>query len=234
MTDDHELDGLDPFDILDAEASRLDHHFAGLTGEDWARPTRCAGWSVRDVLAHLTASEDYNEACLSGTVADFMRRLGEAGATDLDSANAMGVAAYAGRDAHGVLDEWRRRNGATRAGLRDRRDGDIDTSVGAYPCRWQTFHLASELATHADDIGVPVSAAERDARRSWRARFSRFALAETKPEAAIAHEGDRTTVRLGATSATVDDDTLIEAVAARLDQSSGLSADQRAVLSTMP
>lgn len=234
MTDDHELDGLDPFDILDGEAARLDRHFAGLAGEDWARPSRCAGWSVRDVLAHLTASEEYNEACLAGTVGDFLRRLGEAGATDLDAANAMGVAAYAGRGAQDILDEWRRRNAATRLALRDRRATDIDTSVGAYPCRWQTFHLASELATHGDDVGIAVDPAERAGRLNWRARFSRFALAETKPEVEITTEGNHTTARLGATSATVDDPTLVEAVAARLDQSSGLSADQRALLSTMP
>jgi hypothetical protein len=27
----------------------------------------------------------------------------------------------------------------------------VDTSVGDYPCRWQAFHVAAELATHADD-----------------------------------------------------------------------------------
>ena len=32
----------------------------------------------------------------------------------------------------------------------------VDTSTGDYPCRWQAVHVAAELATHADDIGVPI------------------------------------------------------------------------------
>src|SRR5208283_5425490 len=43
-------------------------------------------------------------------------------------------------------------------------------------CRWQAVHVAAELATHADDIGVPVTHDERTERTAWRARYSRFAL----------------------------------------------------------
>jgi uncharacterized protein (TIGR03083 family) len=60
------LSELDPFDIFDTEASRLDRFFAGLGDEEWNRPSRCQGWSVRDVLAHLAGEELYNHACLDG------------------------------------------------------------------------------------------------------------------------------------------------------------------------
>ena len=60
---------------------------------------------------------------------------------------------------------------ANRDGFRARDGGDVDSSVGAYPARWQAFHLAFELATHADDVGVPVADAE-EARRARSGRRS--------------------------------------------------------------
>jgi len=53
MTDDRELAGLDPFALLDNEAGRLDAFLSGLGQSGWKRPSRCAGWTVRDVLGHL-------------------------------------------------------------------------------------------------------------------------------------------------------------------------------------
>ena len=47
------LGDIDPFDVFDAEVERLDRYFARLTEADWERPSRCEGWRVRDVLAHL-------------------------------------------------------------------------------------------------------------------------------------------------------------------------------------
>ncbi|MDP9336306.1 MAG: maleylpyruvate isomerase N-terminal domain-containing protein, partial [Actinomycetota bacterium] len=64
MTDDQDLAGLDPYELMATEASRLDQFFASAGAGDWSKPTRCEGWSVRDLLAHLAASEDYNLACL--------------------------------------------------------------------------------------------------------------------------------------------------------------------------
>jgi uncharacterized protein (TIGR03083 family) len=95
MTDDRELAGLDPFALLDTEAGRLDAYLSGLGESGWKRASRCAGWTVRDVLGHLTAGEDYHRACLDGTVASFLARFAGGGGTDLDSVNALGVADYA-------------------------------------------------------------------------------------------------------------------------------------------
>lgn len=234
MTDDSELVGLDPFDLLDAEATRLDAHFLGLSGGEWARPSRCAGWSVRDVLAHLASSEDYHHACLDGEVTALLERFAERGGSDLDSANVLGITELADRAPAALLVQWRADNAETRRGFRERDDGTVDTSIGDYPCRWQAFHVASELATHADDVHVTVAPGEGDARRAWRARFSRFALAEMKPDVVLTVEGGRTRVRGGDIEVVVDDDELVEGVAARLDASSRLDAPARALLSTMP
>jgi uncharacterized protein (TIGR03083 family) len=234
MTDDRELAGLDPFALLDTEAGRLDAFLSRLGGSGWARASRCAGWTVRDVLGHLAAGEDYHRACLDGTVAAFLAGLAERGGTDLDSVNALGVAGYADLPPAEVLARWRAASAANRRRFGERGDGVVDTSIGDYPCRWQAIHVAAELATHADDIGVPVTPGEHGQRTAWRARYSRFALAEAKPQLDIRHAAARTAVTGGPATIELDDDELIEAVMGRLDETSGFSAPSRALLSMMP
>jgi hypothetical protein len=148
--------------------------------------------------------------------------------------NALGVADYAGLSPAEMLAHWRAASADNRRRFRERGDGVVDTSVGDYPCRWQAVHVAAELATHADDIGVPVTPGEHGQRTAWRARYSRFALAEAKPQLEIRHADTRTAVTDGSTIAELDDDELIEAVMGRLDETSGFSAKLRALLSTMP
>ena len=234
MTDDRELAGLDPFALLDSEAGRLDAFLSGLGESGWKRASRCAGWTVRDVIGHLAASEDYHRACLDGTVAAFLASYAERDGTDLDSVNALGVADYADLPPAGVLARWRAASAANRRRFRERGAGVVDTSVGDYPCRWQAVHVAAELATHADDIGVPVTPGEQAERTAWRARYSRFALSEAKPQLEIRHAAARTAVTDGSTTVELDDDELIEAVMGRLDETSGISATLRALLSMMP
>ena len=159
MVDDADLHGLDPYDLMDGEAARLDRFFVGLDAKAWSQPSRCADWSVRDVLAHLLSSEQYNAACLDGSVAELLAAMGARGATDLPSANELGIRELDDRSTKQLIDQWRTANAQTREGFRERDAGDIDSSVGAYPARWQAFHLAFELATHADDVGVPVDRA---------------------------------------------------------------------------
>lgn len=234
MTDDRELAGLDPFALLDKEAGRLDAFLSGLGESGWNRMSRCAGWTVRDVLGHLAAGEDYHQACLDGTVVAFLVGFAERGGTDLDSVNALGVADYAALSPAQVLTRWRAASADNRRRFRERGDGVVDTSVGDYPCRWQAVHVAAELATHADDIGVPVTPGEQPERTAWRARYSRFALAEAKPQLEIRLVGARTAITDGSTTVELGDDQLIEAVMGRLDETSGLSATLRALLSMMP
>ncbi len=231
MADDRELAGLDPFGLLDDEAGRLDVFLSGLDESGWTRSSRCAEWTVRDMLGHLAASEDYHRACLDGTVAAFLAGFAGRGGTDLDSVNALGVADYAALAPGEVLARWRAAGADSRRRFRERGEGVVDTSVGDYPCRWQAFHVAGELATHADDIRVPVTSAEQRDRTAWRARYSRFALAEAKPQLEIGYSGARTAVTSESTTVELNDDELIEAVMGRLDETSGFSTTVRALLS---
>jgi uncharacterized protein (TIGR03083 family) len=234
MIDDRDLEGLDPYDLMDAEAARLDGYFSGLDTVAWSRPSRCAGWSVRDVLAHLLASEQYNTASINGTVGALLESLGARGATDLGSFNELGIRDLDGRDTAELIGDWNAANGATRAAFRGRDGGDVDTSVGPYPARWQAFHLAFELAVHADDVGVPVTAEAAGARDAWQASFGRFALLELNKGVQIEGGDGSTRVKGEGLDVDLPDALFVQAVAARLDDDSPLDAEARALLSATP
>lgn len=54
------MEGIVPIDVAPlfaGERAALIALLAGLTTEEWRAPTVCAGWSVRDVAAHLLASD---------------------------------------------------------------------------------------------------------------------------------------------------------------------------------
>jgi uncharacterized protein (TIGR03083 family) len=45
-----------PWPVIHAEREALVADLKSLTDEQWAAPSLCAGWSVHDVLAHMTAT----------------------------------------------------------------------------------------------------------------------------------------------------------------------------------
>jgi uncharacterized protein (TIGR03083 family) len=46
----------DPWPLIHSEREALADDLASVTDEQWATPSLCAGWSVRDVLGHMTAT----------------------------------------------------------------------------------------------------------------------------------------------------------------------------------
>jgi uncharacterized protein (TIGR03083 family) len=233
MALDDELRDLDPVDLMDAEAARIEAHYAQLPADDWSRPSRCELWTLRDLMAHLASTEEYHRACLDGRVSKLLQELTDRGATTVAEFNAMGIEAVAGVPDQELLRAWSVADAETRRRFRERGDGEVDTSVGSYPARWQAFHLASELAIHADDAFVPVPAEDRAARDDWRARFSRFALIEAKPELSAEGMDGRTRVSGEGVDVALDDADLIEVVAGRA-AGSGVDEEVQRALSTMP
>jgi uncharacterized protein (TIGR03083 family) len=179
----------DPFPAYDAEIRRLRRYLHSLDARGWAAPSHCRGWSVKDVVAHLSTDEEYNQACLDHT----MDQLNYSGG--LNASNERGVRGRRSLSEGAVLKEWetrqqnvRRRWG--RLGL----GASIETSVGPYPLRLQAWHLAREYAIHADDIEVPVPPRARPDRWRWRIQFGIWAAREEgEPEDARLEDG---TVRL--------------------------------------
>lgn len=215
MADVSALAALDPYDLQDAECTRLSVHFASLDAAGWAEPSGCEGWSVRDLLGHLVAVEEYFAACLSWGVGDLMQRYAATGAGSLDEFNAAGVAASKGIEPAELLATWHERNAANRAGFRAADGQDIDTSVGAYPARLQAFHVAFEYAIHAQDAGAHVAPDERGARQDWLAAVARFALTEVKPDVEVVAGSGGFVVSEGTSSATLTRDDFVAGVSGR-------------------
>jgi uncharacterized protein (TIGR03083 family) len=211
------LKPFDPFDMMDVESKRLAEFYGSLDADGWMQDTRCEGWTRRDLVSHLAAGETYNRACLDEKVQELFEEAAKNGATDLNSFNDWTVKIRRGRTAADVLNEWIEANAYTRAEFRKRgRDGTIATSVGPYSIELQAFHLASEYATHADDMDVPISAEERMRRLAWRLAFSKVALVEAEKPVEISTSDPNIRVRAGDNEKVLTQDEFVDAVSARL------------------
>ncbi|MFF4417196.1 maleylpyruvate isomerase family mycothiol-dependent enzyme [Streptosporangium sp. NPDC001559] len=226
------LPDLDPFDIFDTEAARLDRYFSGLDEEGWNRPSRAAGWSVRDVLGHLAGEELYNHACLDDDLDGFsamLRREGVEGG--FNAFNDWCVRRRRDLPVEEVLQEWREANGETRARMRALgRDASLPTLAGPYPVGLQTFHYDSEYATHADDVGAPVSEEEADDRAWWRARVAVFVLAEQGSQAQVEPTAERIWVYAYDTATQLPVPIFVEATVGRLPDDYPIDRKVRAAL----
>jgi|SRR5690606_17065834 uncharacterized protein (TIGR03083 family) len=212
-----------PFDIFDTEAARLDRFFSGLDEEGWRRPSRAAGWSVRDVLGHLAGEELYNQACLDDTLDDLRKLMEREGIGGYEEFNEWCVRQRRNLPVGQVLDEWRTKNGDTRRRMRALgRDALLPTMAGPYPVGFQTFHYDSEYATHADDVGAPVGEDEAEARTLWRVAVGRFALHEKDPGVQVEQTADQIWVHAGDAEATLSYPEFVEATVGRLPEGHGL------------
>ncbi|POM23277.1 hypothetical protein BTM25_44300 [Actinomadura rubteroloni] len=211
------LDGLNPFDILDTEAARLDAYFTLLNGADWDRPTRDEGWSRRDVVAHLAGSELYNHACLNDDLDNFNGIMRRERIDDVEAFTEWSVATRRGLPVDEVVAEWRQKNGETRRRMRALGpDAMLPTVVGPYPVGLQTFHFAVEYATHADDIDAPVRPEEQAGRAAWRARFGLFTLDEADVPVDVEDKPGGYRVSLDGASADLSPEEFAEATVRRL------------------
>lgn len=145
---------------------------------------------MKDVVAHLSTDEVYNQACLDGTLNDLPFSGG------LGGWNGRGVRIRRGLSPLETLQEWEaRQERVRRAWGKIGVDGAIATSIGRYPLRLQLWHLAQEYAIHADDIEVPMPAAERRTQLRWRAAFGLFAAREEGEPVDARLDGDRVMLR---------------------------------------
>ena len=148
-------------------------HLRALKGTGWSARSHCRGWSVKDIVAHLSTDEVYNQACLDGA----LKQLPFGGG--LNGWNGRGVRIRRNMSPLETRQEWEaRQERVRRAWGAIGVNGRIPTSVGPYPLRLQVWHLAQEYAIHADDIEVPMPSRDRKAQLGWRAAFGLFAAEE--------------------------------------------------------
>ena len=142
----------DIFDDLVAEYHQFDAVLDSLTPDQWSRPSGAAGWTVSDVVLHLTQSEE--------TIGDPSLAEGKAylsSAETMDGLAAEMVAAERGMAPADLLARWRRAAFATPDALRAHPPGTrlswVRTPIS--PRTLATTRLAEHWA-HAQDITVPL------------------------------------------------------------------------------
>jgi hypothetical protein len=178
---------------------------------------------VKDIVAHLSTDEVYNQACLDGT----LRQLPFSGG--LTGWNGRGVRIRRGMSPLETLQEWEaRQERVRRAWGAIGVNGRIPTSVGRYPLRLQVWHLAQEYAIHADDIEVPMPSRDREAQLRWRAVFGLFAAAEEGDPMDAQLKGDRVRLHRAGQDIELDLETFIAYLTNRPQQLR--DASQRALV----
>jgi hypothetical protein len=186
------------------------------------------------VLAHLAGQELYNRACLDGDIAGFYRTLESVGVGGLGGFNQWCVEQRRDLPVEDVLAEWRAESGETRRRMRELgRDNTVETSVGPYPVGLQAFHYASEYATHADDIGVPVQPYEEPGRTAWRARVGWFVLGERHSTAEVEPLDARFRVSVGNVDAELSAADFVTATVDRLPPDHPLDPALRSALACL-
>jgi len=202
----------DPFPTLDSEINRLITFFTSLDPQDWKSPTRCEGWSIRDMVAHLDSDEEYNEACLNDSVATLI-----ADFTSLDDFNERQIQKRAHLSNENILRQWRNRQSRVREAWEKLGfKAKIPTFIGPYPLHAQIWHITSEYATHADDMSVAVPPADQNPRLIWRFQFSAFAVQEKKNPPGLARKGNLMIVFSDQHRLSLSEEDFVSAVSARL------------------
>jgi uncharacterized protein (TIGR03083 family) len=202
----------DPFSTLDDEIAMLNAFLNSLSSTDWEESTRCEGWTVRDMVAHFDSDEAYNEACLDNTLEALTT-----GFSSIDEFNQRHIQDRAHLSTDEVLRQWRTRQARVRKRWKALDlNTKITTIVGPYPLRAQIWHIISEYATHADDMGVKVPPEAQQARLMWRFQLSAFAVQEKKNPPRLERRGDRIIVTLKQHNLSLSVEDFIAAVSARL------------------
>jgi uncharacterized protein (TIGR03084 family) len=170
---------------LAAQHAELDGILTGLDDGDWAVPSACEGWSVADVVVHLTQSDD-------GAVAAVERRLPEGGLTmtrsgaqNVDDWAELMVAEARGTPPSEVLERWRATTAAMReAFARCDLSARVPWVTGELAARTLATTRLSECWIHTGDVeaafGRPPTASaglRHIARLAWRTLPYAFAEA---------------------------------------------------------
>jgi len=161
---------------LAGQHEELDDLLAGLDDGDWSRPSACEGWSVADVVVHLTQSDDGAVASVEGRLPEGGLGLARQGPANVDDWAEQMVVGERGTPPAEVLGRWRATTAALRAAL-ERCDlsARVPWVTGRLSARSLATTRLAECWIHTGDVaaafGVAPSASPRlrhIARLAWR------------------------------------------------------------------
>ena len=165
-------------DALEAQQAELTGLLEGLDPDGWARPTRCEGWDVADVVLHLVQTNVMAQGSTDGRFDEVLAQLldGAAPAEDVDDGAAVMVDMERGLPPTELLRRWRDEAAHLAASLRA---GDPDEKVtwvaGQLRRRTLATTRLAETWIHTGDVAdaldvelPPGDQLEHIARLAWR------------------------------------------------------------------
>ena len=183
---------------LAAQHAELAELLSGLGSSDGARPSRCPGWSVTDVVLHLAQTDEMALASLDGRLEKHLeaKAAAWADATNVDDGAGLLVAAERGDAFEAVRHRWSSSSQALRTALAGRNPSDRVTWVaGQLAVQTLATTRLSECWIHtgdvADGLGVTLPVPDRLhhlARLAWRTLPYAFAQADKQLSGPVTFE----------------------------------------------
>jgi uncharacterized protein (TIGR03084 family) len=181
---------------LAEQHAELDRVLAGLDDRGWARPSACEGWSVADVVVHLTQSDDGAVASVEGRLPEDGLGLARQGPANVDDWAERMVEAERGTPPAEVLERWRTTTAAMReAFARCDPSARVPWVTGRLSARSLATTRLAECWIHTGDVeaafGRPPVATpglRHIARLAWRTLPYAFAQAGRELSGPVAFE----------------------------------------------
>ena len=113
----------DVLQALAAQNDEIDGMLDGLDDASWALPSRCAGWTIADVVLHLAQTNEIAVASAEGRFSEVTAAFGRAAADSappgatVDDLAGLAVAAERGKPPNEIHDRWRASTEAQAAAL---------------------------------------------------------------------------------------------------------------------
>jgi len=182
-------------DLADQHAE-LDGILVGLDDRGWSRPSACEGWSVADVVVHLTQSDDGARRSVEGGLPEGGFGLARSGPENVDEWAERMVAGERGTPPSEVLERWRATTAAMReAFARCDPSARVPWVTGLLSARSLATTRLAEGWIHTGDVqaafGRPPSATaglRHIARLAWRTLPYAFAEAGRELSGPVAFE----------------------------------------------
>jgi uncharacterized protein (TIGR03083 family) len=196
------LDGAaaDQRDTVIGQRRRLEAALRSMTEEEWCSPSRCEGWSVQDVVAHLADTNAFWRASISSALAGAPTRLLEG--FDPKATPAALVEAMRGATAAETLARFAKSNQVLcdlLAGLDERGWSTMaEAPPGHLPIRLVAHHALWDAWVHERDILLPLDIRPEEDPNEVAACL-RYAAALVASFAVMLHPADAATLVVEAT-----------------------------------
>ena len=142
---------------LTRDGEALDELLAGLTADDWSRPTPAPGWTIAHQVAHLAAT--FRLAALAAGNPDVFTAMTGRLSDDFDANVRMALAEFLAEPPDVLLERWHQQRAAADRALRARRPDEIvPWLVQPLPAAVLAAAGIMELFAHGQDIADAVGA----------------------------------------------------------------------------